>query len=1036
MKRFVFYIVWVLGVLTACTDEELVKHGKVGTEEVWATLCFGHRSFEEININTRATLNEVAESRVENLFVYVFDANGKRLYSHFYDSTNREAALPETLGNYWTVNNRTSTNNYDTNGEVMIKAPAMQGGSIYVIANLNADQLNISSEQLNTIRSLSELQALTVTLNQEITSRTGYFLMTGSVQNISVNTNGTITRGDSSDPVSVPLERLDAKVTVNVQIGQSGIANQEIKNFVPGSWQIMRLPKGTRILGGNTDAGELGYFDSPELFFESETGITKSFSFYMLENMKDVTSPTLTFNDRDLRNKNVDGSYNTTNGLWTHASEDATYMIIKGKVQMKVDTTEETDMQYLEADVVYYVHLGNFGDSKQGGDYNNFTINRNTHYTYNITIKGVNSIVVEVEDDREEQSGATGHVYKSKEEVYTFDAHYGQKVFRIDESSVDLDQVTWYVKTPFSEGMPMMESGTQIPNLDYQWVWFMVNDIEDDGRYSVKNRAYPGNKFQAVNYQDPNGVPDLLMNVVEFANFINEEKLKWKNDPSSSAFKKDVQGVYCLYVTAFVDEYYYEYDPFNSQNSPQDFWKQFVNKPNRLMHILCDSQHSKDGESSVTKSVLTIRQRSIQTPYNMEKPSLLTAWGCESVDEFADSQFFYYNNEESMYSEAGGNLSGLGAPSEVNGLYNSVQLWNITPGVTRWDEYLDYERINNYSKTINGRELKTFFLQDDYAVLRYSSLMRNRDNNGDGIIDADELRWYVASINQLYDLYMGQLGLESDAALYTPAIAARVNYNWNEPYAGANGWRNHVISSTWADYGKDGQNTYKQPVVLWAEEGISTSAYADRQNWNVKFAPYSVRCVRNLGLSQPAITEEGAEGTGYPERLIKVHEPNDPNVYVQFGVYRFDLSNINTKSLRYYTTRELGLGDENEETSRLYYGFETGNLVNYPTSDQGGYYNAGNYAALKEALEAGMNIGCDPGYRVPNVREAALMSLYCSSDWWGWQSIMTNTWYSNGDYGNGKDPTFTSWQFHYRQATIGNWAIYVRAVRDWNPTTE
>ena len=1036
MKRFVFYIVWVFGVLTACTDEELVIHGEVGTEEVWATLHFGHQSFEKIDISTRATLNEVAESRVENLFVYVFDANGKRLYSHFYDSNNRETNMPEIPGNYWTVNNRTSTNNSDTNGEVMIKAPIMQGGSIYVIANLNADQLNISSEQLNTIRSLSELQALTVTLNQKMTSRTGYFLMTGSESGVNVSSDGRITKNNAS--LKISLKRLDAKVTVNVQIGQAA-SGQEMKNFVPESWQIMRLPKGTRILAGDTDAGELGYFDSPEQFFESDVDGVKSFSFYQLENMKDVTGSTLTFNDRDLRKRNADGSYNTTNGLWTHASENATYMIIKGKVQMKVDPNEENTLQYLEADVVYYVHLGDFSD----GDYNDFTIRRNTHYTYNITIEGVNSIRVEVLSNLENQSGATGHVYMAKEEVYTFDAHYGQKVFRIDANSVDPNKVTWYVKTPFSEGTPMMGSGTQVADLDYQWVWFMVNDTDDNGRYLAKNRAYPGNQYQAVDY-DSN---DKLMNVVEFTNFLKEETLKWKSatgemKSAASAFKKDANGEYCLYVTAFVDEYYYEADPINSQNRPQDLWKQFVNKPNRLMHILCNSTQSKDGESSVTESVLTIRQRSIQTSYNLEKPSLMTAWGCEAVDEFADSQLFFYNQNESMYSKAGGDLSELDEyiSSDVNGLYNSVKIWGITPGVSRWDTYLDFERIDNYSTTINGRELKTFFLQDDYAVLRYSTLMRNRDNNGNGIIDADELQWYVASINQLYDLYMGQLGLESDAALYTPAMAARANYGYGEPYEGANGWRNHVISSTWAGYNKNIDEVEvpqpAQPVVLWAEEGISISAYADR-GWAAKFAPYSVRCVRNLGLSQPAITGEGVEGVGFPERLIQVHEPNDPNVYVQFGVYRFDLTNINTKSLRYYTSRELGLGDENEETARLYYGFETGDLVNYPKETQSGDNNSGNYAVLKEALEAGANIGCAPGYRVPNVREAALMALYCSSDWWGWQTIMTNTWYSNGAYGSGKkDSNHTSWQFHYRQATIGGWAIYVRTVRDWNPTAE
>jgi hypothetical protein len=266
---------------------------------------------------------------------------------------------------------------------------------------------------------------------------------------------------------------------------------------------------------------------------------------------------------------------------------------------------------------------------------------------------------------------------------------------------------------------------------------------------------------------------------------------------------------------------------------------------------------------------------------------------------------------------------------------------------------------------------------------------------------------------------MGQLGLNSDAALYTPAIAVRSNYT-SGPYAGASGWRNHVISSTWE------QN---QPTVLWAEEGISRSPYASRYS---KPSPYSVRCVRNLGLEQPNVTIEGSEGVDYPTSLIRVTEPTATHGYL------FDLSNINTKSLRYYTSRELQPGNGNEETARVYYGFETGEIITYPITNQNGSNNVGNYAALKEALEAGTNIGCDTenGFRVPNVREGALMSLYCSQSWWNNGSVMTNTWYSNGGLGNRNDAGYTSWQFSYRYATIGGSGVTtIRTVRDWNPAT-
>ena len=257
---------------------------------------------------------------------------------------------------------------------------------------------------------------------------------------------------------------------------------------------------------------------------------------------------------------------------------------------------------------------------------------------------------------------------------------------------------------------------------------------------------------------------------------------------------------------------------------------------------------------------------------------------------------------------------------------------------------------------------------------------------------------------------MGELGLTNDAALYTPEMANRPNYGGR--YNGATGWRNHVISSTWRS---------DQPIVLWAEEGISISNYATR--WS-KPAPYSVRCVRNLGLESPAILSEGTAGDGYPTDFITVTKSGD--------TYRFDLSNINDMSIRYFTSRELEPGNEKMETSRVYYGFETGPVFTYPSSNQDGTNNSGNY----QALESGTNIS-PTGYRVPNVREGALMSLYCDQSWWNSSgNIMVGSWYSNGPLGNNRD-NCVSWIFNHNFATIEATNVRnIRSVKDWNPSQQ
>jgi hypothetical protein len=214
--------------------------------------------------------------------------------------------------------------------------------------------------------------------------------------------------------------------------------------------------------------------------------------------------------------------------------------------------------------------------------------------------------------------------------------------------------------------------------------------------------------------------------------------------------------------------------------------------------------------------------------------------------------------------------------------------------------------------------------------------------------------------------------------------------------------------------------------VLWAEEGISIGGYFDRYG---KYAPLSARTVRNLGVPSPSYSTEGTEGVGYPEPLVNLMDNGN-------GGYIFDLTNINEKSLRYYTSRELELGDENAEMSRVYYGFETGPTVSR-TANHGYTNNLGNYQSLIDALESGAETGCDTqnGYRVPNVREGALMALYCPSSWWNYGYTMVSTWYSNGDVvtrGNGHDAGFYSWQFGHKFATIGHADVNtIRSVRDW-----
>ena len=152
-----------------------------------------------------------------------------------------------------------------------------------------------------------------------------------------------------------------------------------------------------------------------------------------------------------------------------------------------------------------------------------------------------------------------------------------------------------------------------------------------------------------------------------------------------------------------------------------------------------------------------------------------------------------------------------------------------------------------------------------------------------------------------------------------------------------------------------------------------------------------------------------------------MNETNDKN-----SVYRFNLTRINKKSIRSIdVSGELDPSDEYSPNSRTYSAFETGPEVSY----------ASNYPALKTLLENGES-PCPEGYRVPNIREASLMSNYITADvnsnWWSEHYTFVSTFYSFGQYGKRYEAYESSWYCRDGHVTIAkpDGASVIRCVRD------
>lgn len=1048
-----FWMVALVLVCLSCVREEVVPAtGGVGEGEGLLLLNFGVS--EAVEVQTKATLPAHTEQGVFNMYVFVFDKDCNKLAGQFFDSGNlaEGGKVEAATDNCWWVNNATkdSGDNF-TNGRVKLRCSAGENLTLYVIANLDSDMVRVSSDLLSSaVHTEADLKTFTAFLNQQVVSRNGRFLMTGKVSGVTINANSSENRVNQTvinDPKKpLMLERVDAKVRFVFKKGD------KIKKFEARQWKVVNVPRvayvlsyeqrgvGVEVNRGNdygnvdpkTERGDYSkyagnFFTTDFVNFEDFTvDGTSEFSFYMMENRQVPKKIPTIYHDRsrglktanDLNDKcpvsyTVNGvEYSHNMRMFEYANDFSTYVVVTGYVEMELTNNDAGNV--LGGEVEYLIHLGNWG-----GSIDNYNIERNTSYTYKVTVNSMDKILLEVETSKngaefkEEQPGATGQVTIAKEEIALCDCHYVSKTisfrlsnfFRngmVESDKCIVDELTWSVKTPFGEGEPSNTGDMDFSSdLDYKWVHFRLNRKGEDGKYLETRRKYTPREFHSSdvyrsadtdNKEDDGtrGVAgyhnDGVMTVPRLCRFIKNEVKKYlDNNITMCAFDNDTDPKITL--TVFVDEYYYDENPI-TQEKRSDLWKWFVNQDDRKLHILCNSEKSKDMESSSTGSVVTIQQSSIQCVYNTD-PSytdLKTAWGVENKDEF-DGEWTVYSSTDNANPNRGNNKL-------LNGLYNSCKEWELNFGVSPWSTYMNYEVVNDSPQ-----------LQDGYNNMRYACMNRNRDNDGDGKIDRNEVRWYLAAINQLVGMYVGDGLLNSNTKLYCKIPEDQASTDVNR-------WQQHIVSSTMSGSNSD------DPTILWAEEGISTGPFFHGETSCVKGT--AIRCVRNLGYIGGK-SDESYSIDEEPEDYIKWKKRSDD------GSYLFTCTHLNELALRYYTSSELIFADERSQENNLYKKFEVA-----PNSGTLGMTFDDYNDAVSVAVESGKrNSYCPDGYRTPSQLEAAIMRYYI-----GINDNITRTYWSFGAHG--KNPkSFNNgtvkngFSVQSGNVTVSNGSVKsIRCVRD------
>lgn len=1023
MRKMKLIYVWLLGlvaILTACADEEIVNGYNI-KEGVPVTVNLKFNVAASA-VESRSAQDATVEQTVQRLFVIAFKRNGEISGKTYLQSVNTTGSGTVTLDMY-----------------------SGTGQQIFAVANPNSGVGTLSYEQLDAVTNLDDFKALhsqlrtdkgeTVSLSVERMA----FLMCGQLKNteggtdIAVDAQGNLV--GAADKID--LERVDARITFNVKAdgSEKGYTNM---TFTPKYYQVENIPQGTYLVPRKNEdyaetmttgyasmqaAGKEYYFDEAK----RENGDRSYFEFYLLENRRQPTE------EQKITKEKKDASYSEVQNLYAlrekraktenkvdetkpgqeyvpgdfvFAPENSTYVTIRGTLSFQHGT------DFYNADVTYTVHLGSTGSDPDCEKLvNYYDVCRNTHYTYNVTITGVESMRVEVVSDKEERPGVEGDVIKAGGEVVDLDSHYGRAKFSLTRGDIKAG-LSWAISTPFQRGLKVFdrsnytlngdENGTvvsdarslspdQVENLqtdttlnDYRWVQFAINQEcvlvrDDEGHTNVKVppsafAKYPGyaaysstnlnNKapaFGGEGYHYSGSTAIYSQNVVlydvnQLLNHLFIEANK-SEEQGCDLFLKDGRVSYDddaeVTITAFIDEFVYKYDPTEDYYKIPDtevtsnellLWKKVVNGENRMLHICVEgARYSPDGNTSWAESVITFSQRPIYTFYDPDS-NVSTAWGTEFKNESEDAEDGTDKNLPATSSALNGIAWNKDNNTFDDGRKNTLEVLGQLTNL-KWTDVL-YLNDGDYGR-----------LKDKYKSVWFACLGRNRDLNGDNIVQLDEIRWYLASVDQLTDIFIAEAAVPN-AKLYSQNATST-----NVP-------KEHVISST---YNTITASTMS-PWIIWAEEGASRGNLG-HENEN---GPYTYRCLRNLGLSLNAKDndlDDYVQPSEESTRTVTIGRET-----VTYTERTIDLSRLEPNTLRAALTGGiLPQNNERDDNDRPYRKFAVlvsakGDRWNSSYDNASGLYPKNDYWTWNNLYNYENNGNpCPDGYRAPNLRELMLM---------------------------------------------------------------
>lgn len=679
-------------------------------------------------------------------------------------------------------------------------------------------------------------------------------------------------------------------------------------------------------------------------------------------------------------------------GIWT-TNNMASYVVMTCEVKYKDSMSVDGDGKEVQAGgttvyrsgiAEYIVHLGYLNNVV-----NDFNCYRNTDYTYNVTVTGLNDILVEAIGGSE-RNAAEGTVIDAENPTVMLDAHYAafNIVLTRDEISGEAAKDFGFIMTTYENGNATTVFSESIDNtLDekyYDWIEIKrTNGAERLARYYPPKGNLPTGASESVR----------VMSIKDFVDKIHNGTLESEIEDLN-------------YFTIFVNENTYEPrygevdygNESNTSSTNKVRWPSYVNQNPRRFYIRVRRRTSSDKNSIYVRSKYSVQQQSIQTFYSTTSLNdRENAFGLEHINE-----------------TQGLNLRRSFSPttvSDLDGRYN-VKQWVTSGGVnSQWNNVIVQNTESNVSYNIpqhiplvnnlqNGPDILSLIsgrnpaLSVDQSELGYTHLPqtaqysgnisvsnydpqpnntrsnyieainacmnRNRDENGDGIINDVELKWYVPTSGKYLRSILGRASLLSPIMPYNEVSSL--------PYD------NNSHNSRYLIYTSNNR-------IVYAMEGLSVGDWriaGDNAGTATSTYPWQVRCIRNLGtdLSGETINVSNQEQV---ERAYTF----DMNAR-RFTMLYYDPRSIRTVK---YTGRGNS-GDNNsmpphivtDDANRVYKAFEYSPAGFIPDLTLTFNDDNNNRIPIYDYIRSVTDNYCqtsttlaEEGWRLPNQKEIAMM---------------------------------------------------------------